>query len=272
MFGFIFTKVAEFAAGKALDKGLEEVVRNRQSLLRSLSNQTLERGRRTRVSAAELLLLRNENGQYLLIKNQRRPQFGPIGGVIRFHPSGREELKRIAKFESQHSEGEESYDIRGYLLAQYFPIFMRWFYAERGREKLALIREIREELLEVGQAEIAAKVPPLEFELTRIIHEGPTTIAGHDYQQYRLMLIREIVLDHPLSAEFRKQLLATATAAIEESIKKKISPHEWPFIFVTAEEIHKGRSEKFGQIIADHSGYLVGKKRIGREPPPYHKK
>jgi hypothetical protein len=264
---WVLWKIAEFAGGKSIDKGLEQVVQNRTSLLRYLSTQTLERSTRTRVSAAELLSLKNGSGKYLLIKNFRRGHFGPIGGVIRCHPSGQNDLNKLARFEW---EDEKSLDIRGFTTGRYFPAFLKWFYAERGREKLALARELREELLEVKCVDLSREVGSPEFELLRVVHEGPCKVPGELYQQYRVVLIKEFADDQP-TIELKEKILSTAEKLIESCLSKGTAPEQWPFIFVTEEEIRKGVTKKIGQRIGDHSGYLFGKDRIGAEPPAYSK-
>jgi hypothetical protein len=207
-----------------------------------------------RLSFSEILRCA-EGDKFLVIRNVRRPErFGPIGGVIRANKKGRTILESEHGFEFELKDGADKYDLRGFISGKSFVGVLRWFYKKDGREQHALTREIVEELEEISVTNLARDVKRLEFHLCRIVHEGPTMVRGTNYRQHRLFHVYEIDENDEASVKFRKNLLKAA------------GKHP-AFLWVTADEILKGRSRD-GFLLGDHCGYLLTNRPGGGGPPP----
>lgn len=239
---------------KTVEKGVELVFTHRENLSVVLSLSTLHRNSRLRVSFSAIWRLATPTG-YVLIRNFRRAQqYGPIGGVIRYFPAARKLALEELGFQDELPVIAGPCDLRGFLAGKKFHGFMRWFYSDKHVEKLTLAREIEEELIEAGLANLAADVPRIEFDLVRVVHEGPIKVRGTDYLQYRLFHVYEIEHGDALSVEFADRVVAAALTNANLTV-------------ATRAEIQRGIT-KTKTLVADSSGYLFGKKRVGSEPPP----
>jgi hypothetical protein len=239
---------------KTVEKGVELVFTHRENLRAVLSLSTVHRNSRLRISFAALWRLTTPKG-YVLIRNVRRAQqYGPIGGVIRYFPAARKLALEELGFQDELSTVGGACDLRGYIIGKKFHGFMRWFYSKKHVEKLTLAREIDEELSEAGLDDLAAKVPRLEFDLVRVVHEGPVKVRGTDYLQYRLFHVYEIEQGEPLAVQFADRVV-------------RATSRNSNLIVATRSEIERGIT-KDRALIADSSGYLFGARRVGNEPPP----
>lgn len=239
---------------KTVEKGVELIFTHRENLRAVLSLSTLHRSSRLRISFSALWRLTTPEG-YVLIRNIRRSQqYGPIGGVIRYFPAARKIALEEMGFQDELPTGDGPCDLRGYIVGKQFHAFMRWFYSGKHVETLTLSREIEEELNEAGLNNLAAKTPRLEFDLVRVVHEGPIKVRGTDYLQYRLFHIYEIEPGDALAFEFSNRVAESARINSNLTI-------------ATRAEIERGIT-KDRALIADSSGYLFGAKRVGSEPPP----
>jgi hypothetical protein len=258
MTGTILKFLFEQLGKNAFERTYDEVLTHRKWLLTWLSSEIIARKRRLRVSISEILRLQ-QGDRYVLIRSIKRPErFGPIGGVIRCFPSGLKILKEELQYEPQKDDTShpEHFDLRGYILGRRFPRLLTWFYSESGRERNSLIREIVEELEEIGVSIPADIGPHIETDIVRVVHEGPTEAASLKYWQYRLFIVSDLSPEH------------AASKKMSEAILEALAKHPARLISVTSDEIAKGRSAG-GEVIADSSGYLFGNQRLGEEPPLY---
>lgn len=250
----LIEKLLELAGIATLETGFEIVVKNRRNMALAVKTSLFGRKHRIRVSFAELLSL-EEGDSYLLIRNIRRPErFGPIGGVVRVSPRAMQTLVETIEYEPEFKAGPEMLDLRGYIRGSKFISLLKWYYTGFARETNALAREIQEELGEIGLKSLGRSSSLLEFRLRRVVHEGPYSMKGVNFKQYRLFHVYELDPEHKQSLSLRKRLIKHAAT----------NPN---LLLANPEEILRGRSLR-GELIGDHSGYLVGDSKGGGGPPP----
>lgn len=262
MIDLLITKILEISMMSVMHVAYDEVVTHRNALIVATTNSVLFRNRKIRISIAELLRIQHGDDYILMGNRKRRELYSPIGGVVRCFPSGLKLLRENIGFVSEKVRGGsvnrtpgEELDLRGYVKGGDFAAFLRWFYTGKGRERAALTRELVEEFNEIRLPKIAGLVNNVEFDLVRIVHEGPSKVAGTDYWQYRLLLINELVREHEAS-----RIVSDAIIASVAKSPKLIS--------ASVGEIRRGRAAE-GELIADSAGYLFGKERIRpAEPAP----
>jgi hypothetical protein len=246
--------VGEVFLERLFERGVEVVLTNRNTLKAFASFATINRGTVVRVSFSELLLITSGQKYLLVLNKKRQERYGPLGGVVHYFQPARELVLDGLSFKDQLPQVDGRSDLRGTVKGRQFFRLLRWFYSGKHIEKWALAREIREELEEIGQHELAAEMPHLELDLVRVVHEGPTKIPGQDILQYRLFHIFQLESGDAATMKFGKSLLRVAART--------------PALLLAAkDEILKGRG-KAGELIGDHAGYLFGKKRGGSGEPP----
>lgn len=217
---------------------------------------TIYRNKLIRISLATILEVRNDQDRYLLIRMRRRPEwFGPLGGVIKYYPSA--QLEEKYEFQRHAKEGHLGDDLRGYVPGRNFVKFMQWFRSQYDREVESVTRELIEELGEIGLEDLARTVPALPISLLRRVQEGIQRVPSkEDYYQFRYIEVYRLNRGNENGRKLTEALFAAAKA--NNSL-----------IIVTADEIKRRRANS-GEAIGVHSGYLVGSKRTGPEPPPFY--
>lgn len=237
-----------------LAKLLIDLARFRDFFWPQLMCRTIYRNKLLRVSMAAIVRLSDGSG-YLLIKNQRRPEFfGPIGGVIKFYTLAR--LEDRFEFQSQSKRSDLKNDLRGFLPGRNFYKFMQWFRSKQDREVESVTRELIEELQEIGLDNVAANIQALPLSFVRYVHEGVRPVTNTNYYQFRYLEIYELDPTDENGRMLTQQLFA---AAQENS----------DLLVVTQQEIDRGRA-KTGEPIGIHSNYLIREKRVGSEPAPFY--
>jgi pimeloyl-ACP methyl ester carboxylesterase len=202
-------------------------------------------------------LLRIEDGdRYLLVRNTHRPEsFGPFGGVFKFHSEARSRLDKL-DFRPQAIDPEMRNDIRGFLPFRCLDDFLSWFREGTLRETYSecLRRELREECSEVGMGEV--HVPDsIRFRHIRSVIEGPEPIPGHNYIQYRIFEVYDLVSETEQDRSFRTEL-------------EKHSQKSTDLLWATSSEIIGGRASG-KQVIGHHTPYLLGQQRYRQDDPPF---
>lgn len=217
---------------------------------------TFLRSSSVRVSFSELLQLRTQDG-YVLVRNTKRPQqFGPLGGVVRIFPASSEKDDLFVKlrFKAESSDPVESLDLRGFVTGKHLPGLVAWYEEEIDREQDCLHRELKEELHELG---VQIDVPRLPFQPVRTIDEGPYWTDRGEYYQYRRFNV--------LRPDTRPSEARTFWKDLEKAIHGNAN-----IISASSEEIVRGRT-KSGDLIGNHSCYLLSGRRIGAEAPLFHR-
>ena len=194
----------------------------------------------------------------LLIRNEYRPeQFAPIGGVFKYFSSAKELLNRLY-FKAEVRSGnipDLKHDLRGFIPGKSLPEFIRWFMSGKQREVEPLTRELIEGLNEIGLDAKPFMDEPFKFELVRPIYEGPRSVPGVAYMQFRFMQIYQFSPD----CKSGQKLM---TVLFDEVA------HNHNLISATGEEIRKRRAST-GERIGEHSCYLVGDEKTCAEPAPF---
>ncbi len=212
---------------------------------------------RIRVSCSELLRL-HRNERFVLVRNAKRPeQFGPIGGVVRRYAAEGvdEDLYLKFGFESETAEGEEKYDLRGFLTGRKLRSFLVWYEKEENRERTCMHRELREEMAECS---IDLAIPPnIGFRTVKTVYEGPffdARTGRHQFRHFR-------VVEPDMRPEGSRLFWQNFAAMIEGN----------PSItWATSREIQAGRTRS-GERIGNHACFLFQNRRMGDEPPAFRK-
>lgn len=228
----------------------------REFFLPYLLCETVLRNKFIRISLATILYVRNDEGQYLLIRMRRRPEwFGPLGGVIKYYPAA--QLEEKFEFQKYSGQGDFKDDLRGLLPGRHFVKFMRWFRSYQDREVESVTRELVEELREIGLGDLAQTIQVLPISLVRRVQEGIQRVSSQeDFYQFRYIEVYKL----DMANEYGRNLTQKLFAAAQDTPQ---------LITVAADEI-KRRRAKSGEAIGVHSGYLLGYKRTGPEPPPFY--
>lgn len=218
---------------------------------------TIYRWRQLRLSMAAIIRI-EDNGRYLLVRNQHRPEsFGPFGGVYKVYPTA----KLVDKFEFQPQIRQPPYDkslendLRGMIPARNFHRFMKWFQSNIDRELQPISRELSEELEDVGIDITELGIERLQIQLVRRVHMNIQRIRGVNYLQFRHIDVYELN-----AADEHSKLLTAALI--------KAEPNNANLLLVTPGEIKRQRSAN-GAVIGPHTGYLIGNHPTGSEPPPF---
>jgi hypothetical protein len=253
MVDVIAQKLAEVLGVVFLHTAIQHVVTDRETLQTALEQSVFFRSRKLRISMAQILSIKVDD-RFLLISNLRRPERAtPIGGVVRYFPSEIHRLEGDFGFQHEFGEGDERYDLRGFLMGKHFVSFLKWYAAGSGCEQCALAREIEEEFEEIGIPEITTFIKRPEFVKERAIHEGPTRVNDRDYWQYRYFEVLSLREESKVSG-----LLA-------EFIRSQAGNHH--IALVSTEDVRRGRLQD-GRIIGDSAGYLFSDSAHGIEAPP----
>jgi hypothetical protein len=209
-----------------------------------------------RVSYTALLRVSVDN-KYVLIKNlHRKGIYAPIGGVFKRMPESDHVLDDL-EFRPQTVAVEMAADLRGFVPRRNLGAFDEWFRTGESRESQSecALRELREELTEIGLGTTVQVPAGLRFRRLRTVTEGPESVEAEAFSQFRRFDVSDVICGDAPSTEFVKQLLALGKS------------HDG-LLVASAEEIRRGRA-KDGRLIAHHAGYLFQTRRIRREEPLY---
>ena len=206
-----------------------------------------------RIAAAALLRI-EDKGKYLLIRSwHRKEQFGPIGGVFKFHPKAKSFLDAV-EFIQQFAEADMWNDLRGLLPSKFLTQFIEWFSRNIDRETSneCLQRELSEELLEAG-CSVSSLHEKATFAFVRAVEQKPFPVLAEGYSQYRHFEVFDLNGIPDERQAFVDFLIDQATRCPD-------------LLWVSAKEIIRGRADG-GQLIGNHSAYLLGSELYWSEGP-----
>lgn len=227
------------------------LIHNRRYIKPVLRLAIKSRRRYVRVSMAVLFKFRVENRFLLLRTRLRSEAFGPPGGVIKFYPDALPTLDKM-DFVAESRDSVLYKDLRGKLPTSSLAGFLRWFGSLSSREAPTdtLRRELREELIEVGLAQLVEPFTTLDFRKVREVVEGPTLVPGQDFYQIRVLAVYE---PNP----------SDATDALAQTVSKIDNPN---LSLATIDEIVKGRADN-SALITHTACYLTGSKNLRPDLP-----
>jgi len=212
-----------------------------------------------RISFGALLRI-SSGGRYLLIRNLHRPEtFSPVGGVYKFHENARPTLDGLSFRPQDVGPGHDMRnDLRGFIPRRNLGRLVKWFDRREDRESTVecLSRELKEELSEIKLAKPLASSLRLEVRKIRTVEEGPEFVAPQNYDQFRILEVYEATPHDRASWSFFEELVAAGSGAPD-------------LLLADGREIIVGRSSD-GRLIGDHAAYLVGRRRMRSEVPPFH--
>lgn len=211
-----------------------------------------------RVAFSALLRIADADS-FILVRNLHRPEtFGPFGGVLKYFNEAQATLD-YCEFRPQVVEPRDDmrYDLRGFLPQKRLKELLAWYRNGLGREvsEQCLIRELTEELKESGLSESLRSPSNIEFRKVRSVEEGPVSVPGQLYKQFRIFEVFDPIPDNPETTAFFQRLFEVATK------------HE-NLLITCSREIYSGRS-KGGALVGPQTGYLIGKKRIRPDDPVF---
>lgn len=208
--------------------------------------------------AFSALLRISDSDRYLLVRNLHRPEsFGPFGGVYKYFEDAQPALDRFDFKPQVFGPGADmKNDIRGFLPRKNLAKIVQWYAKKTDREsfKECLCRELREELVEVGLPRIRCP-DGLLFRPVRTVREGPGSVPGEDYTQFRIFEVYDLF---PMSTDTQKFVRQLFKAARRH---KNV-------LLASAKEIIRGRASN-GSVIGHHAGYLLGGKRVRPDNPAF---
>ncbi|SEF36502.1 hypothetical protein SAMN05421837_110257 [Amycolatopsis pretoriensis] len=221
--------------------------------------RTGKRRHLVRVSCSVLLRLADDD-RYVLFDSPKRPgAYGPPGGVIKIHPPAAGLLESWGFQPERTTVGAEKMraDLRGTLPAGALRPFQAWFATNSYRETAGecLLRELREELSEVGLGALEPLTRSLVFSPVRTVREGPAPVPGKPYLQVRNFEVYDLALLSPDALRLRRELV---DAGHDESRPGAICANFG--------DIAHGRLR--AALIAPHSAFLAGPERLAADLPP----
>ena len=207
-----------------------------------------------RVSYSAFLRICRDNRYLLVLNLHRKGTYAPIGGVYKYASEGRRFLDSL-DFRPEKIADDMIGDLRGYIPRKQIAPFDRWFRAGEDRESATdcIAREVREEMLEIGLSKQLILPPKARFRPLRVVTEGPESVVGKHYTQFR---------------QFEFYDFASEDAKVSAFVDKALElGRAHPGLLVaSAEEILNGRS-KDGRHIAHHAAHFFQTKRVPREEP-----
>ncbi|ONI88067.1 hypothetical protein ALI22I_20215 [Saccharothrix sp. ALI-22-I] len=194
-----------------------------------------------RMSVAALARVRTDDGLWFVLIGTPRG-LAPLGGAIQYRRRS-ELLLRSLRFQPERGEP----DLRGLLPAANLPEFRSWPATGVDRETAdeALLREIAEELGEVGQEALAATLPKLEFAPAHVLVEEPAPVPDKPWWQFRHFEVYDLVAHSRQAVRFRDRLVALAADPAVPTV-------------ALATGAHIARGELGDHPIAPQSRYLLG--------------
>jgi hypothetical protein len=211
-----------------------------------------------RVAFSALLRIATAD-QYLLIRNLHRPEtFGPFGGVYKYLDNAQPSLDKFEFKPQVVGPGlDMKNDLRGFLPRKNLAKLVAWYYRETSREsyKQCLVRELKEELKEADLGTSLRCPSDINFGLVRSIAEGPVTVPGQHYKQFRVFEVYDPSPKTNDTDDFLRHIL-------------KIVRRHRNLLLASSQEIASGRTRK-GNVIGPHTGYLIGRKRTRPDDPAF---
>jgi hypothetical protein len=208
-----------------------------------------------------VLLRIRDDDRYVLFHSPSRPgAYGPPGGVIKYFPPAAGILDAVGFQEERPGPPRTDlirYDLRGFVPVNAVRDFQRWFATGAYREDPdeCLLRELREELGDVGLAELGQDARALTYALVRSVTEGPYDVPGKPYSQLRQFEIYEIVMTDSTALRFAERLVDAA-----------MSP-DYPLVLsASRSDIAHGR--RGTTLIGPQTSFLLGSRRIRPDLPP----
>ena len=189
------------------------------------------------------------NGKYLLAKSNRIANtYQPVGGVYKyFHPEAKKDLDNIGALTDNNITNDEvsEFDLRLKLVKRKnIRKFLTWFFAAEEREWDPW-REFYEELVVTGI------LPSAEFGYIHYELVGQHFDPIHYDKFFKVDTFKYADIFVPKFVNHQQQV----------EIKKLMDVQSDNYIWVTQEEIARGKSEQ-GHLIADHTNKIFHTKKI----------
>lgn len=215
-------------------------------------------GSPVRVSFSVLLRIR-DNDRYVVFDSLTRPgSYGPPGGAIKYFPPATGILEQLGFQQETRSLRAEptGFDLRGLVPARSARGFLHWFDTGAYREDPieCLRRELAEELVEVGLADLDVDPHALGFRPVRTVIEGPDVVPHRPFVQLRRFEVFELVAKETVALELVRALAAAGA-----------DPDFPGVVCADRAEIEHGRCG--AALLGPHCAFLVGDQRLAPDLP-----
>lgn len=208
-----------------------------------------------------VLLRIKDDDRHVLFHSPSRPgAYGPPGGVIKYFPPAAGILEAVG-FQEERIDARGGdltrWDLRGFVPAVAIRDFLHWFETGAYREDPAecLLRELLEELDEVGLPGLGEAVRALSYTPVRAVTEGPHDVPGKSYSQLRRFEIYDIVAADSTALRLTRQLVEAA-----------VNP-DYPLVLSASRaDIAHGRRDT--ALIGPQAEFLLGSQRVRPDVPP----
>lgn len=235
---------------------------------RFLKCSLVQRNSPIRVAFSGILRIA-DGDSYVLIRNLHRTEvFAPIGGVLKYTDGALFHLDRWDFQPDTPPPTEDSLrDLRGFVPRKHLTDLLKWFASGQSRETAidCVRREVIEELEEIGLGEVLELPPTATFRTTRVVEEGPESVPGRPYTQYRVFEVVDLAVSEQRAEGWRNRLLDRAN-------------RDGNLLRASRHDIELGRTGN-GRLLAHTSCYLLGSARtrpdlpgLGHESPDSRKK
>ncbi|ONI88066.1 hypothetical protein ALI22I_20210 [Saccharothrix sp. ALI-22-I] len=195
-----------------------------------------------RVSVGVYARVRTDDGLWNVLVDTGRG-FRPLGGAVQYRETTKPALESV-KFRREHPYEP---DLRGRLPRRRLDGFKYWLGSGEDREGdgPALLREVAEELAEIGHPELAANVRATYFVPAYVVTEETEPTEREPWWQFRRLAVFDLTAVGTVDVAFRDRLVALAHDPTERAV-----------VAATAVEIGRGRLST-GQNIAPQAKHLV---------------
>lgn len=222
--------------------------KERAFLLLYLNSLILKRNKELRLTIAYLYKI-EMNGKYLLVKSNRIANtYQPVGGVYKyFNPEAKKDLDRIGALTDNNITNDHisEFDLRLKLIKRKnIRKFLKWFFSAEEREWDPW-REFYEEMV------VSGILPASDFGYIHYELVGQHFDPIHYDKFFKVDTFKYVDIFTPKYVSHKQQV----------EIKKLMETQSDKYIWVTKEEIDKGKSDNH-HLIADHTHKIFHTNKI----------
>ena len=236
---FIFSEIISGVIGAIVGGIVTAIFTNRKSIRTRLKSWWIG-NKKIRMSISYLFSIRDDEGNYLLIKGNRIQQYQPIGGVYKYFKSFQPIKSKLEVTDEINKNFYDPDDLRIYLPGKNLMKLIEWFKTGENRETV-ITREFIEEIIAPGLLNII-DLENIDFEY---IHRKESGLRFSDHFEKEEYLIYDV-----FKVSFSKEVLAR----LKENSEK--NPN---FLWVSQADIDTKNTyiEEQAIQIGEHAKYIT---------------